>query len=153
MKLKIDFYKTKLGGVMINNCKNEIVVYTSMVADLFHIGHLNLIKRAKKLGTTLIVGVIVDECVYEYKGRMPIFSTNERRSIISSIKYVDKVVLQYERDGTNSASNFKQIDIIVRGDDTILKKEKAFIENKGGKYITLSRTPEISTTQLINKIR
>ena len=67
---------------MMNNCKNEIVVYTSMVADLFHIGHLNLIKRAKKLGTTLIVGVIVDECVYEYKGRTPIFSTNERKSII-----------------------------------------------------------------------
>ena len=131
MKLKIDLYKKKLGGVMMNNCKNEIVVYTSMVADLFHIGHLNLIKRAKKLGTTLIVGVIVDECVYEYKGRIPIFSTNERKSIISSIKYVDKVVLQYERDGTKVASNLNQIDVIVRGDDTILKKEKEFIENKG----------------------
>ncbi len=138
---------------MTNNYENAIVVYTSMVGDLFHIGHLNLIQRAKKLGTTLIVGVIVDECVYKYKGRMPLFSTNERKSIISSIKYVDKVVLQYERDGTNSASKFNQIDIIVRGDDTILKKEKSFIESKGGKYITLPRTPCISTTNLINKIR
>ena len=138
---------------MMNNCKNEIVVYTSMVADLFHIGHLNLIKRAKKLGTTLIVGVIVDECVYQYKGRMPIITTQERKSIIASIKYVDNVVLQYERDGTNSASKFNQIDIIVRGDDTVLKKEKAFIENKGGRYITLPRTPEISTSYLIDKIR
>ena len=143
----------KLLGVTMNNFENEVVVYTSMVADLFHIGQLNLIKRAKKLGTTLIVGVIVDECVYEYKGKVPIFSTNERKEIISSIKYVDKVVLQYERDGTNSASKFNQIDIIVRGDDAQLKKEKEFILNRGGKYILLPRTPFISTTNLINKIK
>ena len=53
---------------MTNNCSSAIVVYTSMVGDLFHIGHLNLIKRAKDLGTTLIVGVIVDECVNKQRG-------------------------------------------------------------------------------------
>jgi glycerol-3-phosphate cytidylyltransferase len=138
---------------MINNFDDEIVVYTSMVADLFHIGHLNLIKRAKKLGTKLIVGVIVDECVFQYKGRKPIFSTDERKSIISSIKYVDKVILQYERDGAYSASKLNNIDIIVRGDDTVLNKEKEYIENKGGKYIILPRTPDISTTNIIKKIK
>ena len=123
-----------------------------MVADLFHVGHLRLLERAKSLGTYLIVGVITDDCVLNYKGRRPIFSQDERLSIVSAISYVDHAVLQYERDGAKNASQFSKIDLIVRGDDVVLPKEKSFIESIGGKYIVIPRTPGISTTSIIQKI-
>ena len=141
-----------MAGVMTSKVADNIVVYTSMVADLFHIGHLRLLERAKSLGTSLIVGVITDECVVNYKGRRPVFSQEERLAIVSSISYVDHAVLQYERDGTQSASQFNQIDYIVRGNDVILPKERDFIESKGGKYVLLPRTSGISTTSIIKKI-
>ena len=123
-----------------------------MVADLFHIGHLRLLERAKALGTHLIVGIITDECVFNYKGRQPIFSQDERLSIISAISYVDQAILQNERDGSTNVTQLGSIDIIVRGDDVILPDEKSLIERNGGKYILLPRTEGISTTMIIEQV-
>ena len=103
----------KLVGDMTIRPEKKIIVYTSMVADLFHIGHLRLLERAKALGTHLIVGIITDECVFNYKGRQPIFSQDERLSIISAISYVDQAILQNERDGSTNVTQLGSIDIIV----------------------------------------
>ena len=124
-----------------------------MVGDLFHVGHLNLLKRASRLGSKLIVGVIEDNIVYKYKGRYPIYSMSERIEIISSIRFVDNVIPQYSRDGTDNVKMLGNINIIVRGDDAILENEKNFIESVGGSYIQLARTPNISTTNIILKIK
>ena len=68
--------------------------YTSGVYDLFHIGHLNILKNAKSVCDKLIVGVSTDELVKKYKNKKPIISHSERMQIVSSIKFVDAVVAQ-----------------------------------------------------------
>lgn len=133
--------------------EKEKVVYTSMVGDLFHIGHLNLLRRARRLGTRLVVGILTDECVKSYKNRTPIFSLEERIAIISSLDIVDKTVVQDMRDGSAIVKNMPEVEIIVRGDDADLRDERCLIESRGGQYILLPRTKGISTTGLIERIK
>lgn len=74
-----------------------IIGYTAGVYDLFHIGHLNLLKNAKGLCDKLVVGVTVDELV-EYKGKKSAIPFEERIEIVRSIKYVDAAIPQYDMD-------------------------------------------------------
>ena len=74
-----------------------IIGYTTGVYDLFHIGHLTLLKNAKGLCDKLIVGVTVDELVL-YKGKHAMIPYSDRAEIVRSIKYVDAVVPQYDMD-------------------------------------------------------
>ena len=138
---------------MIKLNKKPLVVYTSMVGDLFHIGHVRLLERASKLGNYLIVGVIDDHTVFEYKKKYPVFSIKERMEIISSIRFVKKVIPQFARDGSDNIRDLQNIDVVARGDDVVLEDEKRTIEEMGGKYVVLERTPNISTTEIISKIK
>jgi glycerol-3-phosphate cytidylyltransferase len=73
---------------------NNTVGYTTGVFDLFHIGHLNILKKAKQECDFLIVGVTTDELCQSRKGKKPIIPFEERFEIVRSIRYVDKVVPQ-----------------------------------------------------------
>lgn len=75
-----------------------IVGYTTGVFDLFHIGHLNILKRAKEQCDYLIVGVSTDELVENYKHKRPVICYEERAEIVKAIRYVDEVVPQIDRD-------------------------------------------------------
>ena len=75
-----------------------IIGYTTGVFDLFHIGHLNILKRAKEQCDFLIVGVSTDELVQQYKNKTPVICYEERVQIVEAIRYVDKVVPQVDRD-------------------------------------------------------
>jgi glycerol-3-phosphate cytidylyltransferase len=90
--------------------------YTTGVFDLFHVGHLNILKRAKSQCDKLIVGVTTDELAFKLKGRKPVIPYSERRMIVESIKYVDKVIPQKE---INELKDWEKIgfDVIVKGDD------------------------------------
>lgn len=76
----------------------KIIGYTTGVFDLFHIGHLNILKRAKENCDYLIVGVSTDELVKEYKNKTPVIAYDERKEIVEAIQYVDEVVPQTNRD-------------------------------------------------------
>ena len=78
--------------------KKYMIGYTTGVFDMFHIGHLNILKRAKEQCEYLIVGVSSDELVMEYKHKKPIIPFEERIAIVSAISYVDKVVEQTTMD-------------------------------------------------------
>ena len=94
----------------------KIVGYTAGVYDLFHVGHLNLLEKAKKQCDYLIVAVSVDELVENYKHKRPVIPYNERKRIVESIKYVDEVVPQINRDKIEAFHKYN-FDIMFVGDD------------------------------------
>ena len=93
----------------------KIVVYTSGTFDMFHSNHLKMIKYARGLGDTLIVGVSTDELVCSYK-RPPVIPFEERLAIIEALKYPDVVIPQRTLDHTEAVKKLN-IDVFVVGDD------------------------------------
>lgn len=90
--------------------------YTTGVFDLFHIGHLNILKRAKEQCDYLIVGVSTDEVVLNYKNKKPVIPFEERCEIVSAIRYVDEVVPQTSMDKMEAYHKYK-FDALFHGND------------------------------------
>jgi glycerol-3-phosphate cytidylyltransferase len=93
-----------------------ILGYTTGVYDLFHIGHLNLLRNAKAMCDRLIVGVSTDELLFEYKNKRPVIPFEERCEILRSIKYVDAVISQTTMDKFSMWEKIK-FDMMFVGDD------------------------------------
>lgn len=102
----------------------RIIGYTTGVFDLFHIGHLNILKRSKELCDYLIVGVTVDELV-TYKNKKVAIPFEERIEIVSAIKYVDKVVPQITMDKMAAWEKYRFNKMFVGSD---WKNTKQWIE-------------------------
>ena len=96
--------------------KKYKVGYTTGVFDMFHVGHLNILKKAKEQCDYLIVGVSTDENVQSYKNKTPIIPYEERKMIVESIKYVDQVVPQENMDKYDAWKRLK-FDVIFHGSD------------------------------------
>lgn len=96
--------------------KKYKVGFTAGVYDMFHIGHLNLIKRAKEQCDYLIVGVNSDRLVEYYKNKSTVISESERREIVSNIRDVDKCVIMDNLDKIDAWEKFK-FDVVFIGDD------------------------------------
>ena len=131
--------------------EKKIIGYTTGVFDMFHIGHLNILKRAKEQCDYLIVGVSTDEVVEEYKKKTPIIKFEERIAIVEAIKYVDKVVPQTTMDKMEAWNQLK-FDVMFHGSDWkgsdmynhIIEK----FNNVGVKVIFLPHTEGVSSTLL-----
>lgn len=95
--------------------KKYKVGYTTGVYDMFHIGHLNILKKAKEQCEHLIVGVTTDELV-SYKKKKAIIPHEERMTIVESIKYVDQVVSQENMDKMAAWEEYK-FDVMFVGSD------------------------------------
>jgi len=132
-----------------------IIGYTTGVFDLFHIGHLILLKNAKGMCDKLIVGVTVDELV-TYKGKKPMIPFEDRIEIVRNIKFVDAAVPQYDMDKLEMC---KKLDasILFVGDDWYgTEKWKAYEEefNKAGiKIVYFPYTKNISSTQISKALK
>jgi len=82
----------------MDKVNKRIVGYTTGVFDMFHIGHLNILRRAKEQCDYLIVGVSTDELCESYKHKQPVIPYEERKAIVEAIRFVDEVVPQIDRD-------------------------------------------------------
>lgn len=96
--------------------KKYKIGYTTGVYDMFHIGHLNILERAKEQCEFLIVGVSTDELVKSYKHKTPIIPFEERIKIVQAIKYVDQVVPQTSMDKLAAWEKY-HFNAIFHGDD------------------------------------
>jgi len=130
--------------------KNSKVVITFGTFDVFHVGHLRILKTAKQFGDKLIVGVSTDKLNFDKKGLYPVFSQVERLEIVSSIKYVHDVFLEESLEQKRDYLVQYSANVLVMGDDWAGKFDEF---NDICEVIYLPRTPSISTTALIEKIR
>lgn len=96
--------------------KKKIVGYTTGVFDLFHIGHLNILRNASSECDELIVGVTTDELTYKLKGKKPVIPFEERVQIVEALKCVDRVMPQAKRDEISDWEELK-FDIMFKADD------------------------------------
>jgi len=130
------------------------VIYTDIVGDMLHIGHVNLLKRCKSFGDYLIVGVCSDELVESYK-RKPILTLAERTKMVESIKYVDKVISAPPSPITEEFMEKYKIDIVIRAGDLSIEDNLKWYSvpiNKK-KFKTIPYTVGISTTEIISRIK
>jgi glycerol-3-phosphate cytidylyltransferase len=126
------------------------VIMTFGTFDLFHIGHLNILNRAAKLGDKLIVGVSTDDLNLIKKKRLPIYNQYQRKEIIENLKFVDTVFFEESLDLKREYILKYKVDILVMGDDW--KGKFDFLKDIC-EVIYLERTPSISTTEIIEKIK
>lgn len=135
--------------------KKKVIGYTTGVFDMFHIGHLNILKRAKEQCDYLIVGVSTDELCKSYKKKEPIIPYEERKAIIEAIKYVDKVVPQTDRNKFAAWERIK-FDVMFVGDDWKNSPLFTELENKfnnvGVKIVFFPYTKTTSSTILREKL-
>lgn len=128
--------------------------YTTGVYDLFHIGHLNLLKNAKGMCDKLIVGVTVDELV-AYKGKKALIPFEDRIEVVRSCKYVDAAVPQYDMDKLAACKKLGATYLFVGDDWYGTEKwnayEKQFAE-AGIKIIYFPYTHGVSSTQIRNAL-
>lgn len=130
-----------------------VIGYTTGVYDLFHIGHLNVLKKAKENCDYLIVGVTTDELSESHKGKKPVIPFEERTAIVEALKYVDKVVPQESYDKEKAWEKYKFHKMFVgddwKGTDKWNQIEQDFKE-LGVEIVYFSYTKHISTTKLRN---
>ena len=124
-------------------------VITFGTFDVFHVGHLRVIKRAASFGDRLVVGVSADELNLRKKGRLPVFSQGERLEIVAALKPVDAVFVEESLEQKRDYILQYAADVLVMGDDWAGKFDE-FGDVCRVEY--LPRTPAISTTALIEKI-
>src|SRR5690242_9916388 len=125
-------------------------VITFGTYDIFHIGHLSLLERARALGDWLIVGVSTDEMNLSKKGRAPVYSLDERVRIVSALKIVDEVFIEESLEAKREYLLQHRADLLVMGDDW---KGRFDHFSDICKVVYVPRTPSISTTATIEKIR
>lgn len=118
--------------------------------DVFHVGHVNILKRARDLGDELIVGVSSDALNYSKKQRYPIYSQEERVEIISSLRFVDKVFIEESLEKKLEYIKNNQADVLIMGDDWAGKFD--WLKTQCD-VVYLPRTPSISTTEIIEIVR
>lgn len=129
--------------------------YTTGVFDLFHIGHLNILQKAKEQCEYLIVGVSTDENVMSYKHKLPVIPYEQRKRIVEAIRYVDKVVPQNDMDKYKAWEKY-HFDVLFHGDDWKGSSMYCEIEKKlsavGCDLVFIEHTEGISSSLLQKKI-
>ena len=135
--------------------KKYKIGYTTGVYDMFHIGHLNILQRAKEQCEYLIVGVTTDELCQKRKNKLPIICESDRMAIVAAIRYVDKVVPQENMDKLTAVKK-NNVDAVFVGSDwkgtpAWNEYEQAFA-TIGCDVVYLDHTDGISSTILRERL-
>jgi len=133
----------------------EIVVFTNGCFDIIHPGHIDLLARARSLGTKLIVGINSDSSVRRIKGQArPFFSQKDRAEILKNLKSVDEVLIFDELTPENLIKNIKP-DVLVKGGDWRTNEiiGADFVQSYGGKVFSLPLKEGFSSSNVVEKIR
>lgn len=125
-------------------------VITYGTFDLLHYGHINLLRRAKELGDYLIVCLSTDEFNYLQKKKNCYFSYQQRKLLLEAIRYVDLVIPEESWEQKVSDMKEYHVDVFVIGDDW--KGKFDYLKETGVEVVYLSRTPEVSTSQIKNNL-
>ena len=129
--------------------------YTTGVFDMFHIGHLNILRRAKEQCDYLIVGVTSDELCFKRKNKYPIINEQDRMAIVQAIRHVDQVVPQTNMDKLTAVKEVNADVVFVgsdwKGTDAWNEYEKQFA-SIGCSVVYLDHTDGISSTILREKL-
>ena len=137
----------------MSNDNHHIRVYTDMVGDLFHWGHVTFLERARQLGTELWVGVHADDDVAQFK-RRPIMNYEERLAVIAACRHVDAIVPAAPLVITDELLDAHEIDVVVHGDDFSPEVLRAVygVPLRRGMLRTLPYSRGISTTEIITRM-
>ena len=131
------------------------VAYVSGVFDMFHVGHLNLIRRARERCDVLVVGVLTDSETARTKGRWPVVPEQERREIVASVRWVDEALLDPSVD-KRVAWRMRPFDVLFKGDDWQgTERGRRFelqLAEVGARVEYLPYTQHTSTTQLRRRL-
>ena len=129
--------------------------YTTGVFDLFHIGHLNILRKAKEMCRYLIVGVSTDETVMAYKNKAPVIPFAERIEIVKAIRFVDEAVPQTDMDKMH-AWNELHFDVLFHGDDwkntALYDKYIADFKQVGVDVVFFPHTQGTSSTMISSRL-
>lgn len=135
-----------------------INIYVIGVFDLFHTGHVELLKRAKALGDRLIVAINSDRIVESYK-RKPYISERDRLAVVEACRYVDEAFVIDTFDNKEAIVK-NNINIIVHGSDWAgegymkqIRVDQVFLDNHGVSMVFLPYTQGISTSQILESIK
>lgn len=121
-------------------------VITYGTYDLLHYGHINLLKRAKALGDYLIVAISTDEFNLNSKHKTCYFTYEQRKALVEAVRYVDLVIPEEKWEQKRNDMHEYHVDTFVIGDDW--KGKFDFLKEEGVDVVYLSRTPEISSSQI-----
>ena len=135
---------------------SNIIGYTTGVYDMFHIGHLNVIRRAKEQCDYLIVGVSTDELVQKEKNKTPVIPYEERAAIISALRYVDEVVPQEDKNKLGAWEKYHFDKMFVGSDwkgTSQWERYEQQLRPYGVEIVYLSHTDGISSTKLTGIIK
>jgi glycerol-3-phosphate cytidylyltransferase len=125
-------------------------VITFGTFDVFHVGHLRILERAAALGDRLVVGVSTDALNLAKKGRQPVYPEDERAQLVAALRCVDAVFLEHSLELKADYIREHGADLLVMGDDWQGKFDQV---SPDCRVVYLPRTPSVSTTALIEKIR
>lgn len=125
-------------------------VITFGTFDVFHIGHVNILERAKELGNHLIVGVSTDALNFSKKQRYPVYNEQSRAQIVSAIHCVDEVFFEESLELKREYILKSNADILVMGDDWTGKFDEF---SDICEVVYLERTADVSTTEIIKIVR
>jgi choline-phosphate cytidylyltransferase len=125
-------------------------VLTFGTFDVFHVGHLRLLEKARALGDELVVGVSTDALNLGKKGRLPVFGQDERCAIVAALRCVDAVFLEESLELKREYLLAHRADVLAMGDDWAGRFDEF---GDICRVVYFERTPAISTTAVIEKIR